>query len=111
MPKRTKKTEPQIDMDALKEATSKVISESGDAELIRGALEVRDRHAAIAAQRITELMHENAALKAALDAKSATVCPEDDHVCPDVLIENYERLRAHQVAKIRGLEADLVKAQ
>ena len=43
-------------MDALKEANDKLLSASGDPALIRGALEARDRHNGLAAQRIAEVM-------------------------------------------------------
>jgi hypothetical protein len=47
------------------------------------------------------------ALKAALAAMPA--CAEDDHVCPQVVFENYEMLREHQRDKIRLLEAENVE--
>jgi hypothetical protein len=54
---------------------------------------------------IATMADEIASLKAALTAMEA--CEDDDHVCPQVVFENYERVREKQASKIRELEKDL----
>src|SRR5215475_6161444 len=54
---------------------------------------------------IATMTDEIASLKAALTAMEA--CEEDDHVCPQVVFTNYERVRERQAKRIAELERDV----